>query len=221
MPGEEYVLSLADGRVLRGDRLLVAAGRRPRVDGIGLETVGIAADPHGVPVDDRLRAGERLWADRRRDRQWQFTHVGQVPGRAWSPPTSSASRGGQLRRGSPGGVHRPAGGVGGRGRGAVQRHRAVDAWRRPRPTRAEYAESNGFLTLVSDGERLTGAYALGPEAGEWLQQATLAIRAAVPLGVLRDTIQPFPTFSEIYLDALKALRQRVSAAQEPVRAGSS
>ncbi len=58
-----------------------------------------------------------------------------------------------------------------------------------------YAESNGFLTLLSDGERLTGAYALGPEAGEWLQQATLAIRARVPLDVLRDTIQPFPSFS--------------------------
>ncbi len=61
-----------------------------------------------------------------------------------------------------------------------------------------YAESNGFLTLLSDGERLTGAYALGPEAGEWLQQATLAIRAHVPLEVLSDTIQPFPSFSEIY-----------------------
>jgi len=72
-------------------------------------------------------------------------------------------------------------------------------------TRA-YADSNGFLTLLSDGTRLTGAYALGPEAGEWLQQATLAIRAQVPLDVLRDTIQPFPTFSEIYADALAALR---------------
>ena len=71
-----------------------------------------------------------------------------------------------------------------------------------------YADSNGFLTLLSDGDRLTGAYALGPEAGEWLQQATLAIRARVPLDVLRDTIQPFPTFSEIYADALKALRRR-------------
>jgi hypothetical protein len=57
-----------------------------------------------------------------------------------------------------------------------------------------------------DGERLTGAYALGPEAGEWLQQATLAIRAHVPLDVLADTIQLFPTFSEIYVAALKALR---------------
>ena len=69
---------------------------------------------------------------------------------------------------------------------------------------------NGFLTLLSDGERLTGAYALGPEAGEWLQQATLAIRARVPLEVLRDTIQPFPTFSEIYVAALKALRAEIT-----------
>ena len=82
---------------------------------------------------------------------------------------------------------------------------------RPRPTPAPTPSRNGFLTLLSDGERLTGAYALGPEAGEWLQQATLAIRARVPLDVLRDTIQPFPTFSEIYLDALKALRAEIAA----------
>ena len=85
-------------------------------------------------------------------------------------------------------------------------------------TRA-YAEQNGFLTLLSDGERLTGAYALGPEAGEWLQQATLAIRAHIPLDVLTDTIQPFPTFSEIYLNALKALRVEVAAASKAVGAG--
>jgi dihydrolipoamide dehydrogenase len=77
-------------------------------------------------------------------------------------------------------------------------------------TRA-YADDNGFLTLLSDGERVTGAFALGPEAGEWLQQATLAIRARVPLGVLRDTIQPFPSFSEIYVAALKALYGAIAA----------
>ena len=77
-------------------------------------------------------------------------------------------------------------------------------------TRA-YAEQNGFLTLRSDGERLRQALA-HPEAGEWLQQATLAIRARVPLVVLADTIQPFPTFSEIYVDALKALRHEITAA---------
>jgi dihydrolipoamide dehydrogenase len=78
-------------------------------------------------------------------------------------------------------------------------------------TRA-YAESNGFMTLLSDGERLTGAYALGPEAGEWLQQATLAIRGRIPLEVLLDTIQPFPTFSEIYLAPLKGLHSQIKTA---------
>jgi pyruvate/2-oxoglutarate dehydrogenase complex dihydrolipoamide dehydrogenase (E3) component len=48
------------------------------------------------------------------------------------------------------------------------------------------------MTVVSDGDVLTGAYALGPEAGEWLQQATVAIRARVPLEVMNDVIQPFP-----------------------------
>jgi dihydrolipoamide dehydrogenase len=85
-------------------------------------------------------------------------------------------------------------------------------------TRA-YAESNGFLCLLSDGERITGAYALGPDAGEWLQQATLAIRARVPLDVLADTIQPFPTFSEIYLAAVKTLRREIAAVREPAAAG--
>ena len=45
------------------------------------------------------------------------------------------------------------------------------------------------MCLLSDGERLTGAYALGPEAAEWLQQATLAIRARVPLDVARNVLE--------------------------------
>jgi hypothetical protein len=54
------------------------------------------------------------------------------------------------------------------------------------------------------------------EAGEWLQQATLAIRARVPVEVLRDTIQPFPTFSEIYVAALKALHLQITAVGNPL-----
>jgi pyruvate/2-oxoglutarate dehydrogenase complex dihydrolipoamide dehydrogenase (E3) component len=73
------------------------------------------------------------------------------------------------------------------------------------------------MTLVSDGERLTGAHALGPEAGEWLQQATLAIRAQVPLAVLADTIQPFPTFSEAFMEAMLQLAPQGPG---PARAGS-
>ena len=76
-------------------------------------------------------------------------------------------------------------------------------------TRA-YDRRHDFLALVSDGAVLTGAYAVGPEAGEWLQQATLAIRARVPLDVMRDTIQPFPTFSESFLFALEELAKAAS-----------
>jgi pyruvate/2-oxoglutarate dehydrogenase complex dihydrolipoamide dehydrogenase (E3) component len=65
--------------------------------------------------------------------------------------------------------------------------------------------------VISDGEVLTGAYAFGPEAGEWMQQATLAIRARVPLDVLSDTIQPFTTFSEAFHFALAELASRVPA----------
>jgi pyruvate/2-oxoglutarate dehydrogenase complex dihydrolipoamide dehydrogenase (E3) component len=67
---------------------------------------------------------------------------------------------------------------------------------------------------------VTGVCALGPEAGEWVQQATLAIRAQVPLEVLRDTIQPFPSFSEIYVTALKDLRGEVAAGPPQVGAQS-
>ena len=80
-----------------------------------------------------------------------------------------------------------------------------------------YAESNGFLTLLSDGDRLTGAYALGPEAGEWLQQATLAIRAHVPVDVLGDTIQPFPSFSGIYDSAVMELRMAIADMPPPAK----
>jgi pyruvate/2-oxoglutarate dehydrogenase complex dihydrolipoamide dehydrogenase (E3) component len=83
------------------------------------------------------------------------------------------------------------------------------------------AESNGFLTLISDGDRLTGEYALGPEAGEWQQQATLAIRARVPLEVLSDTVQPFPSSSVIFAAALKLLRGQVAATMPPVGSSNS
>src|SRR5580698_1735689 len=59
--GDDYVLVLDDGRELRGDRLLVATGRRPRVPA-GLDTVGVTAGPHGIPVDAHLRVADRLWA---------------------------------------------------------------------------------------------------------------------------------------------------------------
>jgi dihydrolipoamide dehydrogenase len=54
-----------------------------------------------------------------------------------------------------------------------------------------------------------------------LQQATLAIRAHVPLGVLADTIQPFPSFSGIYDSAVIELRMEIMKRPEPARPMSS
>ena len=81
----------------------------------------------------------------------------------------------------------------------------------------QYAQSNGFLTLLSDGARLTGAHALAAEAGEWLQQATLAIRARVPLEVLSDVIQPFPSFSTMFDSAFKTLRVEIAKMPPPLQ----
>jgi dihydrolipoamide dehydrogenase len=217
--GEDYVLQLDDGQELRGDRLLVATGRRPRVRGLGLETVGIEPDTHGIPVDAHLRAAEGLWAIGDVNGLWPLTHVGKYQGEV-----VAANILGTPRRADYEAVPRvvytdpQAAAV---GAGAARFSAMVplsDVAKTATYTRA-YADNNGFLTLLSDGDRLTGAFALGPEAGEWLQQATLAIRAHVSLDVLSDTIQPFPTFSEIYVAALKVLRTEIAAARKAVGAG--
>ena len=219
--GEDYVLRFDDRDELRGDRLLVATGRQPRVNGLGLETVGVEADDDGIPVDAQMRAGERLWAIGDITGIWPLTHTGKYQG-----DVVASNILGEPREANYEAVPRvvytdpQAAAV-----GAVEARFSASApvsevAKTATYTRA-YAESNGFLTLLSEGDGLTGAYALGPEAGEWLQQATLAIRARVPLAVLTDTIQPFPTFSEIYVAALKALRAEIAGVDQPVEAGSA
>jgi len=208
--GEDYVLALDNGGELRGDRLLVATGRRPRVDGLGLETVGVQAGPHGIPVDAKLQAGERLWAIGDATGIRLLTHVGKYQGEVVASNILGESREANYEA-IPDVVYTDpqAGAVGAADARFMATVPLSGVAKTETYTRA-YAKSNGFLTLLSDGERLTGACALGPEAGEWLQQATLAIRARIPLAVLRDTIQPFPTFSEIYVAALKALRGEIA-----------
>ena len=210
--GEGFALSLDDGRDVRGDRLLVATGRRPRVADIGLETVGIAMDPRGVPVDDRLCAGERLWAIGDITGIWQLTHVGEYQGEIVASNILGEERHAHYEA-----VPRvtytdprvaSVGATEGRFSGTAH---LSDVARTGTYTRAN-ADAEGFLTLLSDGKRLTGAYGVGPEAGEWMQQITLAIRARVPLDIVRDTIQPFPSFSEIVGAAAKALRHTIATA---------
>jgi pyruvate/2-oxoglutarate dehydrogenase complex dihydrolipoamide dehydrogenase (E3) component len=215
--GEEFVLEFGDGTEQRGDRLLVATGRRPRVQGIGLETVGVEANPHGIQVDEYLRAGERLWAIGDVNGIWPLTHVGEYEG-----DVVAANIAGDIRPANYEAVPRvtytdPQAGAVGATEAPYSGTAALSEIPKTATYTHAYADSNGFLTLLSDGERLTGAYALGPEAGEWLQQATLAIRAHVPIEVLSDTIQPFPSFSGIYDAALTELRMRIADMPPPIR----
>ena len=72
---DDYVLEFPDGTELRGDKLLVATGRRPRVQDIGLETLGIEPNPRGLEVDDRMNAADGVWAIGDVTGIWPLTYV--------------------------------------------------------------------------------------------------------------------------------------------------
>lgn len=208
----EFVVSFGEGEDLRGDRLLVATGRRPRVDGIGLDAVGIEPGKKGIEVDPHMRAGENIWALGDVTGIWPLTYVGKYQGRIVADNILGGSREADYSA-----VPRvvftdpQAASVGeaeGEHTATVQ---MAEVSRTSTYTRA-YDKHPGFMTLISDGERITGAHALAPEAGEWLQQATVAIRARIPLDVMNDVIQPFPTFSEAFLATLLELTSKAPAA---------
>jgi pyruvate/2-oxoglutarate dehydrogenase complex dihydrolipoamide dehydrogenase (E3) component len=208
----DYVLEFPERDPLRGDRLLVATGRRPRTQGLGLERVGIEPSRRGIEVDVRMNAGDGVWAIGDVTGVWPLTYVGKYQGRV-----AAANILGGRYEASYEAVPRvvftdPQAASVGQDEGAHSVTVPLSDVPRTATYTREYADRPGFMTLVSDGERLTGAYALGPEAGEWLQQATLAIRARVPLEIMNDVIQPFPTFSEVFLNALTELAAAAPAA---------
>ncbi|MBN1527852.1 MAG: NAD(P)/FAD-dependent oxidoreductase [Thermoleophilaceae bacterium] len=208
--GDDYVLEFEGRDDLRGDRLLVATGRRARVNDLGLETVGVEPIPQGIPVDERMRVAEGVWAIGDATGIWPLTYMGKYQGRV-----AAANILGRDRTANYDAVPRvvftdpQAASVGEPEGEFTATVPLAEVPRTSTYTRA-YADGQGFMTLVSDGERLTGAYALGPEAGEWLQQATVAIRARVPLSVLFDVIQPFPSFSEAFLSTLSELEAKTT-----------
>jgi pyruvate/2-oxoglutarate dehydrogenase complex dihydrolipoamide dehydrogenase (E3) component len=209
-------MRLDDGTTLSAERVLVATGRRPRVAELGVENIGLDPDARNVEVDRHLRTkADNVWAIGDVTGIALFTHVGKYQGRV----AAAHMLGGEARadyRALPRVTFcdPQIAGAGLTEQQATERGIEIatgtvaigDVARTSTYTR-DYDKLPGFLTLIADKRRgvLVGAYAVGPEAGEWLQQATLAIRAEVDLRVLRDTIQPFPTFSEIFVDALAAL----------------
>src|ERR1700749_3243353 len=205
---------------LRGDKLLVATGRAPRIPG-GLDTVGITPGRHGVPVDSHCRVADRLWAVGDVTGVRLLTHVGKYQGEVVASNILGESREAHYEA-IPDVVYTdPQAASVGATEARFSATVPLSEVAKMATYTHDYAESLGFLTLLSDGETVTGAFALGPEAGEWMQQATLAIRAQVPLAVLRDVIQPFPTFSGFYVAGLKGRRGQIAAGRQPAQATES
>ena len=206
--GPDYVVEFAERDALRGERLLVATGRRARTENLGLDSVGVEPTRQGVPVDERMRVTDGVWAIGDATGIWPLTYMGKYQGRVAADNIL-----GRDRTANYDAVPRvvftdPQAASVGAAEGAMTATVPLAEVPRTSTYTRAYAEKPGFMTLVSDGERLTGAYALGPEAGEWLQQATVAIRARVSLPVLFDVIQPFPSFSEAFLSTLSELEAR-------------
>jgi len=198
---------LEGGGTREAEKLLVATGRRPNVEGLGLETIGIEPGKQGVDVDDHCAAGPNVWAIGDVTGVALFTHVGKYQARV----AAANAAGGDARadyRAIPSSVFTDpeVASVGTtEGEGLVTAQWDMKAV--PRSATYEKPKRPGLLKIAADPKRgvLVGAVAVAPEAGEWLQQLTLAIRAEVPIEVLRDTIQPFPTFSEAVFFAVREL----------------
>jgi len=209
----ERVVRFEEGEEVRAEVVVVAGGRRPRTKGIGLETVGIEPSSSGIAVDERCRAAESLWAIGDVTGIAMFTHVGKYQARV-----ATADILGQPARADYRVIPRvvfsdPE--IAAVGLAEKQaKEQGIDAISASielanaiaRPWTYE-EHPRGSLGIVADRERqvLVGAWAVAPLASEWIHVAALAIKAEIPLAVLRDTIPQFPTFNEGYLSVLRAL----------------
>jgi dihydrolipoamide dehydrogenase len=198
------VLTLDDGSTVEAERLLVATGRRPNADGLGLEPLGVSITPRGVEVDERLRAAENVWAIGDVTGVALFTHVGKYQARVAAGDLTGHETTADYRAIPAGIFTDPEVATVGKTEGVSARWELTST---PRLSTYERPKRDGFVRLFADKERriLVGAVAVGPQATEWLGQLTLAVRSATPVDVLVDTIQPYPTFSEAIFFALREL----------------
>jgi pyruvate/2-oxoglutarate dehydrogenase complex dihydrolipoamide dehydrogenase (E3) component len=184
------------------DRVLVATGRKPNIG--GLEPLGLTLSKRGIEVDERLRATENVWAIGDVTGIAQFTHLGKYQARVAAYDMTGRDVRADYRAIPATIFTDPQVATVGTLEGRIARWELTKT---PRLSTYERPKREGFVKVAADPERriLTGAVAVGPEAGEWLQQLTLAIRAEVPIETLLDVIPPYPTFSEAVFLALREL----------------
>jgi dihydrolipoamide dehydrogenase len=206
------VLHLSDGSTLETERLLIATGRRPNVERLGLDQLGVQITGRGVEVDERLRAAEDVWAIGDVTGVAQFTHVGKYQARVAAADMANRRAKADYRAIPAGIFTDPEVATVGRTDGDDLVSARIELGSLPRLSTYERPARDGFVRVFGDPRQgvLAGAVCVGPQAAEWLGQFTLAIRAAVPVETILDTIQPYPTFSEGVFFALQELQGRLS-----------
>jgi dihydrolipoamide dehydrogenase len=207
-------VELDDGSQIEADVVVLATGRRPNTDGLGLDAVGVTLDARGgIPIDDRCQVADGLWALGDATGVAMFTHVAMYQGRIVADNIL-----GQNRRANYASIPRVVfadpeiAAVGLNTAAATERGMEivtaeVDLAKSLSRPWTYQTDPFGFLGVIVDRKRrrLAGAWAVAPLASEWIHQAALAIRADLPLEVLLDQVAQFPTFTEAYLQALEAI----------------
>jgi pyruvate/2-oxoglutarate dehydrogenase complex dihydrolipoamide dehydrogenase (E3) component len=213
-PADAGVRVVCDaGAPVEAERLVVAVGRKPRTDGIGLETVGIEPGEGGlVEVDPHCRAAENVWAVGDITGVGQFTHVASYQARVAVDDMLGRPREADYRA-----VPRVVftdpelAAVGETPDEAAERGVEVvvesgdlsDLGR----TETFGKDLRGAYGLVADrgAGQVLGAWAVGPMASEWIHPMALAIRARIPLDVVGDGMAQFPSFAEAWPMAARRL----------------
>jgi pyruvate/2-oxoglutarate dehydrogenase complex dihydrolipoamide dehydrogenase (E3) component len=207
-------LHLSDGSTLETERLLIATGRRPNVERLGLDDLGVKISARGIEVDERLRAvgADDVWAIGDVTGVAQFTHVGKYQARVAAADMTNRRAKADYTAIPAGIFTDPEVATVGRTEDDGLVSARVPLTSLPRLTTYERPKREGFIRVFADPRRsvLVGAVSVGPQAAEWLGQFTLAIRAEVPVETLVDTIQPYPTFSEGVFYALQELQGSLS-----------
>jgi pyruvate/2-oxoglutarate dehydrogenase complex dihydrolipoamide dehydrogenase (E3) component len=209
---EGFSLALSDGSTVDGEKLLVATGRAARLAGLGLETIGLDPSARFIATDERMRAGDKVWAVGDVTGNGNFTHmavyeaeiaVRDILGQD-GPPADYRARP-RVTFTDP-----EIGAVG------MTEKQARDA---SLDVQVGYVDgktvsrgwihgpgNDGFIKVVAAEGVLVGATSVGPSGGEVLGALSLAVHAKVPVPTLLSTIWAYPTFHRGISDAVNALK---------------
>ncbi|HEV2069403.1 MAG TPA: NAD(P)/FAD-dependent oxidoreductase [Acidimicrobiales bacterium] len=215
-PGCE--LRLDDGATLSAERVVVAVGRRPNVEDLGLDVLGIESPAGALALDEhcRVRGQAHVWAAGDVTGVAPYTHTANYQARVIVTNLLGGNAVADYRA-IPRTIYTdpPVGAVGLTEMAAGEQGMDVvsttfDVGDTARAV--SEGSGGGWLVLVADRHRrvLVGASAVGPHADAWIGQALVAIRAEIPLATLLDVVQPFPTFSEAYFPAIQDLATRLA-----------